>query len=54
VLRLRNKALEPDAVRALLATPLAKRLELIDLRRNDALEPVADELRAAFDGILLL
>jgi uncharacterized protein (TIGR02996 family) len=54
VLRLRNKALEPDAVRALFASPLAKRLELIDLRRNEALTNVADDLRAAFDGVLLL
>jgi uncharacterized protein (TIGR02996 family) len=54
IVRLCNKRLEPAAARVLLASPLAQRLELIDLRRNKALDAVADELRAAFDGVLLL
>ncbi|MEO8698793.1 MAG: hypothetical protein ABI867_02085 [Kofleriaceae bacterium] len=51
VLRLRGQNLAPDAVLDLLASPLAERLEVIDLRGNAGL---GADLRELFDGLLLL
>ena len=54
VLRLRNCLMSEQTARALLSTPLARRLELIDLRRNREPAQHREALEKLFDGILLL
>jgi len=54
ILRLRNCYMDEVAARTLLVSPLARRLEIIDLRWNREPEKSADALRKLFDGLLLL
>lgn len=54
ILRLRNCFMNLEAAKALLASPLARRLELIDLRQNSDLAKQEGVLKELFDGILLL
>ena len=54
VLRLRNCGMNEATAQILLASPLAQRLELIDLRKNRDVAKAGDKLGKAFDGILLL
>ena len=53
VLRCRNRYMPRDDVRALFASPLARRLELVDLRINQAAHELYEELPAMFDGVVL-
>ena len=54
VLRVRGNYVSTEAAAILLKSPLAKRLELIDLGRSSDLVPRAAEWRRMFDGVLLL
>ena len=54
VLRLRNCLMDEAAARALLSSPLARRLELIDLRNNREPAQKREALQKMFDGVLLL
>ena len=54
ILRLRNCLMDEATARALLSSPLARRLELIDLRNNRELAGKAADLQKLFDGILLV
>ena len=54
ILRLRNCMMSEATAGALLATPLARRLEVIDLRRNREPAQKRAALQKLFDGILLL
>ena len=54
ILRVRNCYMNELAATTLLNSPLARRLELIDLRNNRDLAKKAVELRRLFDGVLLL
>lgn len=54
ILRLRNCYLNEFAAKTLLDSPLARRLELIDLRNNRDLARKAADLQKLFDGILLV
>jgi hypothetical protein len=54
ILRLRNNYVSPEAATILLRSPLAKRLEVIDLGRNTDVVKRAAEWRAMFDGVLVL
>lgn len=54
ILRLRNCYMNELAAKTLLDSPLARRLELIDLRNNRELPRKAADLQKLFDGVLLL
>jgi hypothetical protein len=54
ILRVRNCYMNEAAAKTLLDSPLARRLELIDLRNNPDLAKKAVDLGKLFDGILLL
>lgn len=53
VLRLRNGYMSLETARTLLSSPLAARLEVIDLRRNGEVSANDASLRKLFDGVLL-
>ncbi len=53
VLRLRNGYMSRATARTLLCSPLASRLEVIDLRRNSEVSANEASLRKLFDGVLL-
>ena len=53
VLRCRNRYMSHDEVRGLLASPLARRLELVDLRINYGAHQLHAQLPAMFDGVVL-
>jgi uncharacterized protein (TIGR02996 family) len=54
VLAVRQHVVTPDLAKALVKSPLAARLEVLDLRGNHGLEPIRSYLRDNWDGILLL